>query len=301
MIINCPKCGFEQPQDEYCANCGVHIPSFKPPEIGIQQRALKSAGFYTFLLFALGIGSGYFFVKTWKSFDTKIDQLNVGDLKDLVKSDDEFVRPNNARKDIVIDVKKQVELAPLLEITSKNKEDKTLTNLDWSTYKLSFAFMELTPAQASQYWENEDDLQEQGDYLIYKATPKVDFVNTSSLSRFESGVINEELPIVFTESFSQDQTNLELEVNWTSTESIVNSEFSLSYQFDSNSGPIQKALAYSAIIEPGSMIIIRGFLPQTSIVIPEDSLSTDVLNIYKSPAFLENQTDFYFVIYLGKN
>jgi hypothetical protein len=28
MMIRCPKCGFEQPQEEYCAKCGVHIPSY---------------------------------------------------------------------------------------------------------------------------------------------------------------------------------------------------------------------------------------------------------------------------------
>ncbi len=30
MIISCPKCGFSQPKDEYCASCGVNIGTFKP-------------------------------------------------------------------------------------------------------------------------------------------------------------------------------------------------------------------------------------------------------------------------------
>jgi hypothetical protein len=29
-MISCPKCGFEQPQDQFCAKCGVNMESFKP-------------------------------------------------------------------------------------------------------------------------------------------------------------------------------------------------------------------------------------------------------------------------------
>ena len=28
MMIRCPKCGFEQPEEEYCAKCGVHIATY---------------------------------------------------------------------------------------------------------------------------------------------------------------------------------------------------------------------------------------------------------------------------------
>lgn len=30
MIIDCPRCGFSQPKDRYCANCGLDIDHFKP-------------------------------------------------------------------------------------------------------------------------------------------------------------------------------------------------------------------------------------------------------------------------------
>ncbi len=30
MMQTCPKCGFVQPEDKYCANCGLDIESFKP-------------------------------------------------------------------------------------------------------------------------------------------------------------------------------------------------------------------------------------------------------------------------------
>lgn len=30
MLVNCPKCGFSQPKDHYCAKCGVDMDNFKP-------------------------------------------------------------------------------------------------------------------------------------------------------------------------------------------------------------------------------------------------------------------------------
>ncbi len=30
MLINCPRCGFQQPKDQYCAQCGVDMDAFKP-------------------------------------------------------------------------------------------------------------------------------------------------------------------------------------------------------------------------------------------------------------------------------
>ncbi len=30
MLINCPRCAFSQPQDQFCAHCGIDMQSFKP-------------------------------------------------------------------------------------------------------------------------------------------------------------------------------------------------------------------------------------------------------------------------------
>ena len=29
-MVKCPKCSFEQPEDIYCANCGVNMKTYKP-------------------------------------------------------------------------------------------------------------------------------------------------------------------------------------------------------------------------------------------------------------------------------
>lgn len=41
MIVKCPKCGFSQPQDQYCAQCGVDMHGFKPPKEPAVNRWAK--------------------------------------------------------------------------------------------------------------------------------------------------------------------------------------------------------------------------------------------------------------------
>lgn len=37
MLVKCPRCGFSQPKDQYCAQCGIDMTAFKPP----RQSAFK--------------------------------------------------------------------------------------------------------------------------------------------------------------------------------------------------------------------------------------------------------------------
>lgn len=41
-MVHCPKCGFEQPDDQYCANCGVNMGSFKAPPLTFVKKFLKN-------------------------------------------------------------------------------------------------------------------------------------------------------------------------------------------------------------------------------------------------------------------
>ncbi|MBL7671940.1 MAG: hypothetical protein JNM39_15740 [Bdellovibrionaceae bacterium] len=41
MLIKCPKCGFSQPQDQYCAQCGVDITNFKAPPTSAASKLFK--------------------------------------------------------------------------------------------------------------------------------------------------------------------------------------------------------------------------------------------------------------------
>lgn len=49
-MINCPKCGFNQPKDQYCANCGVDMINFKPEKPGLLKSIVNSSAFYLTVL-----------------------------------------------------------------------------------------------------------------------------------------------------------------------------------------------------------------------------------------------------------
>jgi hypothetical protein len=52
MMVNCPRCGFSQPQDQYCASCGVDMLAFKPAGKPFYQRVVSNTFFQIFILVA---------------------------------------------------------------------------------------------------------------------------------------------------------------------------------------------------------------------------------------------------------
>ncbi|RYZ77412.1 MAG: hypothetical protein EOP05_01915, partial [Proteobacteria bacterium] len=42
MMVNCPKCGFSQPKDRYCASCGIDMVTFRPAQKPFATRIVQS-------------------------------------------------------------------------------------------------------------------------------------------------------------------------------------------------------------------------------------------------------------------
>lgn len=49
-MITCPHCGFKQPEDIFCAKCGVNIETYTPKKRPFFQNMLESSLFYIILL-----------------------------------------------------------------------------------------------------------------------------------------------------------------------------------------------------------------------------------------------------------
>lgn len=60
MLVNCPRCGFSQPNDQYCAQCGVDMQSFKPKEQSVVKRILSSAGVQIGILLVAAVFVGQY-------------------------------------------------------------------------------------------------------------------------------------------------------------------------------------------------------------------------------------------------
>ena len=59
MLINCPRCGFQQPQDKYCAQCGVDIENFKPAEASSFKKIFGNPLVQLSLLVVIAGGIGF--------------------------------------------------------------------------------------------------------------------------------------------------------------------------------------------------------------------------------------------------
>lgn len=63
MLVNCPRCGFSQPKDRYCAQCGVDMLSFKPKEPSSLAKIFRSGVFQVIMLVIFAVGAGTFIIK----------------------------------------------------------------------------------------------------------------------------------------------------------------------------------------------------------------------------------------------
>ncbi len=71
MLINCPKCGFSQPQDRYCASCGIDMQAFKPSKDPVLIRFFKGSGVqFLVLVLVFGGATAYFLKSKPNSFDS---------------------------------------------------------------------------------------------------------------------------------------------------------------------------------------------------------------------------------------
>ncbi len=77
MLINCPKCGFSQPQDKYCARCGIDVETYKPSRDPWWVRLYKNA-LGQFLIFALIFGAGASYYLKFKSSHSQNNFAEVG-------------------------------------------------------------------------------------------------------------------------------------------------------------------------------------------------------------------------------
>lgn len=60
MLINCPRCGFQQPNDKYCAQCGVDMETFRPAAPPLTQRLFGNPFVQLSILLLVAGGAGFF-------------------------------------------------------------------------------------------------------------------------------------------------------------------------------------------------------------------------------------------------
>jgi hypothetical protein len=76
MLTNCPKCGFSQPRDQYCASCGVDMLAYRSPEKSWLQKFTENLFVQLFLVGLLGVISVFLITRNQKeSFWSRVHFL----------------------------------------------------------------------------------------------------------------------------------------------------------------------------------------------------------------------------------
>ena len=76
MLINCPRCGFQQPKDQYCAQCGVDIEAFKPAKPSAFQSLVKSPLVQLSIAFIAIAGVGSFiYQQNQQRLESRVEYL----------------------------------------------------------------------------------------------------------------------------------------------------------------------------------------------------------------------------------
>ncbi len=63
MMINCPRCGFSQPKDSYCAQCGLDIENYRAPEVPILKQIMNNPFLQLSVVLLVALGSGIYVYK----------------------------------------------------------------------------------------------------------------------------------------------------------------------------------------------------------------------------------------------
>lgn len=71
----CPKCGFSQPVDRYCANCGLDIEGFRPKPDSILKKLTKNTGLHiTIVVLVISVLSTFIYFEQKKKL---LEHLNL--------------------------------------------------------------------------------------------------------------------------------------------------------------------------------------------------------------------------------
>lgn len=85
MLVTCPRCGFQQPNDQYCANCGIDMLAYKPKDKGTAAKIFQSGAFQVFVLL-IAVGATAYMIGQSDSSQKWVQRLTYPSTKAPVKN-----------------------------------------------------------------------------------------------------------------------------------------------------------------------------------------------------------------------
>lgn len=306
-MADCPKCHFTQPDDQYCANCGVDMHAYKPEPDPLHKRLMQNLGAQVavVVLIVAVLFSGIY-VTQREVIDRKLRTALS------TNSSDELLSEPQAIKDEVV-----MEKAPPPAAMALNAAPIEDTNIPTPTAnsepinRIEIAFAEV-PMPLVQLWANEgqllsEDSQTRSILVIQDGSlsglrrqdwepfflpgGSTQIVNTAEayLVQFIMPLPKYEAEVgmaleVSTRNLSSDKINFEIQAI-----------MSLPAELDETVNSSTVTGTYE--IPRGAVLVIVGLLPQSSIRgEAADALNGTPLAVMQSPEFLAGASEFALII-----
>ena len=99
MLTKCPKCGFSQPKDQYCAQCGIDMSAYRPPDKSLMQKLSENLYVQLCMVLIVGLVAVLLITRNQKqSFWTRVQFLRGSSSTQVSQSKDmnQFSTTNKA-------------------------------------------------------------------------------------------------------------------------------------------------------------------------------------------------------------
>lgn len=309
MMHECPKCKFVQPQDRYCANCGLDIENYKPVPPTMLQKLGKNTGLHIALVVGLVVALATFIFISQKELIEKhlvsapqiLEVLDKNDADEISNqfSDNENVSEENLNSNEAsaeVATRKAAPAAASLatQSTTAGKREIHITFaeaantllqqlasegqiLNESAQRRSFLHANISSISALKERHSEFHVLAGGETSPLTAnTPiQLDFTHINGPDNDDVGLNLEITPLTISDPVELTVTG-QLNLKDEDGGIVTSQEISANYSFSSN-----------------STLLMVGFLPRQSI--RQDDLagfSNTPLAIFESLQFVNGLTDF---------
>lgn len=306
MMMDCPRCNFNQPKDRFCANCGLNIENFKPKKKPFLKRLWgDSRSQITVFIFILSFTFGFFYLKNKEKMN---DFLNSNS---AIKTND-FSTTYNEKQNESIKKLKPLKLKSKTSksLTAKSSDEshnpgiietKKGSHLKTQPTQLKISFAEVYKEHFQMFFNKGEQLNlEIKGNLFYSDDKLSSFLNNaeskqqlSPLSSVKSLKLSinkaSYFPYTFKSDFSDEENGLSLEILIKTL-----SEDSVSFELKAQVFLEQEdSTAYILSVQEdfnlkiGEILLLTEFIPQQNNFKTEvvDSLSRGPLKILRSQDF----------------
>ncbi len=308
MLINCPRCGFSQPNDQYCAQCGVDMASYKPKSEPLYVKIFQSPTTHVVILLLLAVLVGQYIIRNdqpqkWVQKLTHSQAVSKSKAKFETKNEENVLSENKNSAGLGSIKNEELEIPAATEqpIQAGNLIKSTESSGDISLPTFRTIYAEVPVETLSKWIFESSQLGLYQNLQDYSAGLLTDFRKKTS-DRFQTLKVTEKkLSIGQTDSQFlglnhediNQQVGLSTSIEFKSNENGV---IHGSVVVDRHQRQIRDHFPAEFELPKYSVFFIVGALKRQNFLNDKNILSMEPFQIFKSNDFMTQKTEFVIIV-----